>query len=202
MFDALQEHDPEPQRKPNILGPHAVSAFCDAIGHAPDSFAVLVVAWKMGAAKMGFFTREEFVDGMVAMGFSQEGLGGLADWGAESLPAIEAQLLADPLLFEELYMYAFAFGCEPGQKSMGKDAAALMLRVVLPQGTPHLDPFLAFLHHHSTRGLTRDQWRSFLEFAHAYPNEQDLDTYDDTEAWPVLLDDYVTHHHSQSPTPP
>ena len=110
---------------------------------------------------------------------------------------------ASPDVFTDVYEYAFGFACEPGQRSLHLDAAVLMLRVLFLASHPHLDPFTTFLAAQSEyRGINRDQWCSFLEFACTYaPTPDALTDYDHDAAWPVLLDDYVAWIRDGKPLP-
>ena len=61
--------------------------------------------------------------------------------------------------------------------------------------TDRLNTFCEFLEtttDESYSKITLDQWRSFLDFSHEFPDEGSLMGYDESEsAWPVLMDEYV-----------
>lgn len=49
----------------NITGPEGMEKFCEDLGVDPENVVMLVIAYKMGAKQMGFFTQEEWVKGMI-----------------------------------------------------------------------------------------------------------------------------------------
>jgi len=46
------------------LGPDGMEKFCKDIGVKPEDIVMLVLAWKMKAKQMGYFTQEEWLLGM------------------------------------------------------------------------------------------------------------------------------------------
>lgn len=45
-------------------GPEGVEAFCRDLGVEPENVVLLVLAWKMGAKQMGYFTLQEWLAGL------------------------------------------------------------------------------------------------------------------------------------------
>jgi DCN1-like protein 4/5 len=45
-------------------GPEGMEKFCRDIGVKPEDIVMLVLAWKMKAKQMGYFTQEEWLQGM------------------------------------------------------------------------------------------------------------------------------------------
>lgn len=164
---------------------------CDDLGVRPEEFRVLLLAWKFGAQQMCRFTRDEF-------------LGGCRALRADSVSAIQArfpELLAEarePTRFRDLYRFTFRFGLESGQRTLPTDMAAQLWRLVFSQEPPLvLERWLAFLESHpEVRGITSDTWNMFLHFAETAG--RDLSTYDDSEAWPSLFDDFVEFENDQT----
>ncbi|XP_075557677.1 defective in cullin neddylation 1 domain containing SCCRO3 [Dermacentor variabilis] len=164
---------------------------CDDLGVRPEEFRVLLLAWKFGAQQMCRFTRDEF-------------LGGCRALRADSISAIQArfpELLAEarePTRFRDLYRFTFRFGLESGQRTLPTDMAAQLWRLVFSQEPPLvLERWLAFLETHpEVRGITSDTWNMFLHFAETAG--RDLSTYDDSEAWPSLFDDFVEYENDQT----
>ncbi|KAL3238843.1 hypothetical protein MRX96_021872 [Rhipicephalus microplus] len=76
--------------------------------------------------------------------------------------------------------------------------AAQLWRLVFSQEPPAvLERWLAFLESHpEVRGITSDTWNMFLHFAETAG--RDLSTYDDSEAWPSLFDDFVEYENDQT----
>ncbi|KAK8786465.1 hypothetical protein V5799_023758 [Amblyomma americanum] len=157
---------------------------CDDLGVRPEEFRVLLLAWKFGAQQMCRFTRDEFLSGCRAL-------------RADSVSAIQARFpelvseAREPTRFRDLYRFTFRFGLETGQRTLPTDMAAQLWRLVFSlEPPPVLERWLAFLESHpEVRGITSDTWNMFLHFAETAG--RDLSTYDDSEAWPSLFDDFV-----------
>ena len=97
------EQGPEGHSEMDAIDAEAVMQFCADIGvDAETDVIVLAIAWKMDAAVMGSFTRQEFQKGMTALG--AETAAALKD----RLPALRAEI-ADPWSFKKLYSFCFKF---------------------------------------------------------------------------------------------
>ncbi|KAF4514220.1 UNVERIFIED_CONTAM: hypothetical protein B566_EDAN019474 [Ephemera danica] len=168
-----------------------IENFCADLVVRPDEFCVLVLAWRFDASQMCRFTRQEFVSGCKAL-------------RADSIRSIQIRLpdlccevQQEPELFKELYRFTFRFGLEIGQRILPSDMAICLWRLVFSQNAPLiLERWLHFLDKHPhVRGIPRDTWNMFLNFVEAVGD--DLSSYDDTEAWPSLFDDFVEFENDQ-----
>ncbi|KAF2070063.1 hypothetical protein CYY_008620 [Polysphondylium violaceum] len=168
------------------IGPDGVVNFCKDLGFDCDSIHILILAWKMGASKQGYFTKGEFLKGFESL-------------GCYDLTTLKQQLLSlsdklknDSPKFSELYKFSFAFASEvDSKKSIDIQAASSMLQLILPDG-PHTVNFVEFLRtQQQYKSINRDQWLCFLEFSKTV--KSDLSNYDESEAWPLLIDEFVEH---------
>ena len=97
------EQGPEGHSEMDAIDAEAVMQFCTDIGvDAEADVIVLAIAWKMDAAVMGSFTRQEFQKGMASLGAET------ADALKEKLPALRAEI-ADPWSFKKMYSFCFKF---------------------------------------------------------------------------------------------
>nr|XP_023654408.1 DCN1-like protein 3 [Paramormyrops kingsleyae]XP_023654409.1 DCN1-like protein 3 [Paramormyrops kingsleyae] len=160
---------------------------CNDLQLDPAEFRVLLLAWKFKAATMCRFTRKEFVDGCRALGAdSLEGI-------MSRLPELQEEVRAEEN-FKDLYRFTFQFGldAEQGQRSLQRDMAVALWRLVFTQDVPALLPcWLHFLTENPAgiRGVSRDTWNMFLNFTQAVG--PDLSNYSEDEAWPSLFDTFV-----------
>lgn len=179
--------------KDDAILSEGIERLCQDLEVKPEEFKVLVLAWKFGAETMCKFTRQEFVSGCKAI-------------KADSIKAMQnrfpelLQEVQDPEKFKELYRFTFKFGLdsEVGQRILPSDMAIGLWKLVFSQREPSiLDRWLDFLEKHSNvRGIPRDTWNMFLNFCEAVGD--DLSSYDDTEAWPSLFDDFVENENDQT----
>lgn len=107
------------------------------------------------------------------------------------------QLRSDAEYFEEVYRFIFDFGRDEGQKSLALATAIAFWEMVLPLA-PELEPevfkpeYLEWwieLQRSRNKSISRDTWNLFLDFI--VQVEDGFENYDETEAWPSVIDDYV-----------
>lgn len=87
---------------PDTLGPEGMEKFCEDIGVEPENVVMLVLAYRMQARQMGFFTQSEW-------------LRGLSDLQCDSIVKLQSRLdylkslLNDSNHFKAIYRYAYDF---------------------------------------------------------------------------------------------
>lgn len=171
-----------------------IERLCADLSLSPDEFRVLILAWKLDASQMCRFTRDEFVKGCRAM--HVDTLKGIQN----KLPELVTEVLENPDSFKDLYRFTFRFGLDStvGQRILPADMAVDLWRLVFSGQEPSiLGRWLRFLESHPhVRGIPKDTWNMFLNFSEAVGN--DLSTYDDTEAWPSIFDDFVEFENDQA----
>lgn len=164
--------------------------FCEDIGVEPENVAMLVLAYKMGARQMGFFTQSEW-------------LKGLTDLQCDTAGKVQCKLdylrnlLNDPNAFKTIYRYAYDFArvglfiCnrlfmnvqhfllhrqDKDQRSMDIETAKAMLQLLLGKHWPLYAQFAQFLEQSKYKVINKDQWCNILEFSRTISN--DLTNYD------------------------
>ncbi|KAJ8402496.1 hypothetical protein AAFF_G00365790 [Aldrovandia affinis] len=161
--------------------------FCNDLCVDPAEFRVLVLAWKFQAATMCKFTRKEFVEGCKAL--KADSLEGIC----ARFPCMLLEAQAEDN-FKDLYRFTFQFGLdsEEGQRSLHREIAIALWRLVFTQDTPDiLECWLDFLTENPSgvKGISRDTWNMFLNFTQVIG--PDLSNYSEDEAWPSLFDTFV-----------
>lgn len=177
----------------NILA-DGIERLCADLSLSPDEFKVLILAWKLEASQMCRFTRDEFVKGCKTM--HVDTLKGIQS----KLPELVTEVLENSESFKDLYRFTFRFGLDAsaGQRILPSDMAIDLWRLVFSGQEPTiLSRWLGFLESHPhARGIPRDTWNMFLNFSESVGS--DLSTYDDTEAWPSIFDDFVEYENDQA----
>ncbi|KAH8041638.1 hypothetical protein HPB51_017083 [Rhipicephalus microplus] len=124
--------------EPRTMGPEAMEKFCEDIGVEPENIVMLVLAWKMGAKHMGFFSEEEW-------------LHGLSSLQCDTIQKIQGKLdylkslLNDQNHFKSIYRYAYDFARDKDQRSMDMATAKAMLQLLLGKHWPLCASFHQFL---------------------------------------------------------
>ncbi|CAH2269047.1 jg16068 [Pararge aegeria aegeria] len=91
--------------EPDVLGPEGMEKFCEDLSVDPENVVMLVIAYKMGAKQMGFFTQEEWIKG-------------LTELQCDSVHKLQNKLeylrclLNDPYMFKAVYRYSYDFARE------------------------------------------------------------------------------------------
>lgn len=170
-----------------------IERFCADIHVQPDEFAVLVLAWKFNAEAMCRFTREEFISGCRVLGGADTPQAVQAQ-----LPAIVAEVCENKDRFRDLYRWTYRFGLDVGQRTLPLSMALSLWRLVFSLNPPSvLERWLAFLEHRrsATSGIMRDTWDMYLLFTEVIG--EDFERYDESEAWPSLIDDFVEYENDR-----
>ncbi|PSC73760.1 DCN1 4 [Micractinium conductrix] len=188
-LDSLFNAYRDPGSSEDVIGPEGVEKLCHDLKVDPTDRLVLLLAWKMGAVKMGFFSREEFKAGLSELGVTA--MAALR----KALPGLAGEV-RHPHAFESFHAFAFRFCLtEPGQKIVDVETAAQMLPLVLPEGR-FVAPFCEFLtQQNDYKKMNLDQWNNFLRFSREVA--PDFSNVDDNPAWPVLLDNFVEWQREQ-----
>lgn len=178
----------EQYKEPNedLILAEGIETFCYDLELKPDDFIVLLLAWKFHAQTMCRFTKEEFMNGCKML--KVDSIKGIQSKFSELLAEVQ-----NKQSFKDLYRWTYKFGLdsEIGQRTLPLDMALSLWKLVFSQNTPNIVIlWLDFLEKNQTiRGIPKDTWELFLNFVDLVGD--DLTTYDDTEAWPSLFDDFV-----------
>ncbi|KAJ1657628.1 DCN1-like protein 5 [Dispira simplex] len=169
-----------------------IEALCTDLGIEPGSDDFFVLSWKLQAATMGYYSRQEFI----------EGLSRLQCWDIPTLRRCLPQWAAErdnDSIHKSFYTWIFGFTKTPTQRSLDVNVAFEILPLVI-HDNPHVAPFIQFLQDKAQiAALNKDQWTSFYEFCNTIP--EDCVDYDELAAWPTLLDDYVRWRRAQLHSP-
>ncbi|KAJ8667164.1 hypothetical protein QAD02_008826 [Eretmocerus hayati] len=167
---------------PDTLGPEGMEKFCEDIGVEPENVVMLVLAYKMSARQMGFFTIGEW-------------LKGLSELQCDTIAKLQNKmdylrnLLNDPHTFKGIYRYAYDFARDKDQRSMDMETARVMLQLLLGKHWSLFSQFAKFLDQSKYKVINKDQWCNILEFSRTISDN--LSNYDLDGAWPVMLDEFV-----------
>ncbi|XP_066103762.1 DCN1-like protein 5 isoform X1 [Saccopteryx bilineata] len=121
-----------------VVGPEGMEKFCEDIGVEPENIIMLVLAWKLEAESMGFFTKEEWLKGMTSLQCDcTEKLQNKFDFLRSQLNDISS--------FKNIYRYAFDFARDKDQRSLDIDTAKSMLALLLGRTWPLFSVFYQYL---------------------------------------------------------
>jgi len=170
---------------PENIDPEGIEKLCLSLSVEPENIVMLVIAWKMEAKQMGYFSIHEWLKGM-------------SELQCDSLSKLKNKfdylysLLNNSSYYKSIFRYAFDFAKDKDQRSIDIDTAKAMLQLLLERRWSMYSSFHQFLEQSKYRVLNKDQWCNILEFSRLI--SADLRNYDEDGAWPVMLDEFVDWH--------
>lgn len=174
-------------RETDCIVEDGIERLCADIGVEPEDFSILVLAWNFGAEMMCRFTRTEFINGCHAIGDADS-----PQMINARLPGLVTDVLNSREKFRDLYRWTYRFGLDEGQRTLPLAMAISLWQLVFSKRPPAvLDRWIAFLEQRpsGSSGIMRDTWDMFLLFTEVIGT--DFERYDESEAWPSLIDDFV-----------
>jgi len=186
---ALFERYKDPEDA-GCIGLEGIEQMCNDLALDASSRCILILAWKFNAQDQGKFTMQEFCEGMQRMN-----IGSIPDL-AKKLNEIDGGIDDNRTEFKSLYKFTFDYAKEKNFKSIeiGDAMDYWTLLFSNRDKTFHLlEDWLRFCREReATKELsivTRDQWNMLVDFAEI--SRTILKDYDETSAWPVLIDDFT-----------
>lgn len=153
--------------------------------------ALIAFAHACAADNMGEFSREEFCRGCDSLGITS------LKMFAAKLPALRGRF-DNAESFEAIYNFTFGWACPRGKKFLDQDSAVAMWQLLLTgrQAWAFTERWYEFLEAKHGRPINADTWKLLLQFKKMNPH--DMSNYDETQAWPILIDDFVEYMNEQS----
>ena len=173
------------------IGVDGLVAFCSDLDVDPSDIAMLCISHHMNAATMLEYTKEEWSNGMIKMQVDS------IDKLKRKLPELRGEVHNEEK-FHELYLYTFGFLCEKGKKCVELESAQGMWKLLFsgPRHWPLVDDWCEFLgSQYKDRAISRDTWNQLYDFTKQ--TKPDLSNFDETAAWPVMIDEFVEWKKSQ-----
>ncbi|XP_062196465.1 uncharacterized protein LOC133899493 isoform X2 [Phragmites australis] len=169
-----------------MIDPEGIETLCSHLEVSHTDVRILMLAWKMGCEKQGYFTLAEWRTGLKAL--RADSINKLN----KAFPEL-VQEVTRPSNFQDFYTYAFRYCLtEDKKKCIEIPVACELLNLVLGlQFRPQVDKLNNYLKcQNEYKVINMDQWMGFLRFCNEI-NFPSLDNYDSDLAWPLILDNFV-----------
>uniref|UniRef100_A0AC35GW97 Defective in cullin neddylation protein n=1 Tax=Panagrolaimus sp. PS1159 TaxID=55785 RepID=A0AC35GW97_9BILA len=176
----LYADDPE-DNLPDKIGPNGMFRFLNDLKIKPDDRSVLILAWKLKAATQCEFSKDEWIQGMKEI--KCDNMEKLTKFMKTSASQIE-----DPASFKECYNFSFDYAKPLRTTGLDLPTAIAYWKIIFVKNQ-RVDKWISFLEKEEKRGVTKDEWKIFLDFLNTV--KEDFSNYDPEDAWPVRIDDFV-----------
>eukprot|EP01087_Luapelamoeba_hula_P009256 TRINITY_DN2381_c0_g1_i1.p1 TRINITY_DN2381_c0_g1~~TRINITY_DN2381_c0_g1_i1.p1 ORF type:complete len:282 (-),score=68.22 TRINITY_DN2381_c0_g1_i1:190-1035(-) len=186
-FFNMYKEEPEDGEVDAVIGPDGIEKLCNDLDICSDDVVTLLLAWRLNAQEMGYFTKTEWMEGLEKL-------------NVDTLEKLRTQLpqlrkeMDNENSYKDMYRFAFHFTkAEKEQKVLEIELASAMLSLLLVPRYPLAASFLTFLREeNSYKALNLDQWTNLLEFCKI--SGSDFSSYDENGAWPCIIDEWVEWH--------
>jgi len=173
-------------REEGIMTAQDILTFCHTIQKEPGDIVFLILSYKMGVKTCGTISQREWISAMSYFGIDSN------DKLIDKWENLRNLLNEDRLLERSVYRFAYDYVRDRDQDGCRIDVqlGAELVRMFLEKKWKYCEAFLRFLTLTKVKALTRDQFMNIIDFSREVTS---LEGYDDSGAWPLLLDEFVSH---------
>ncbi len=175
----------------DVIDPEGIERLSLDLGIETLDPVWLYIADKCHSKTMGYFSKKEWLVGMRDMGVN--GVDGLKN----SIDTIRDSLRSDASSFKDVYSFSFRYTLDEGARNLSLFSATQLWDILLPLSDWELTPkWLNFLRREAViekfRAVTKDTWNLVLSFRIKYPNMESILQMEESEAWPLMIDEFIT----------
>lgn len=179
-LDHSHSNETEESDNPDDITGDGLLLLAQDLGIEPIDPMMLVLFWKMNAKRQYLFSKEEFVDGLKALGVSS-----LEDI-INKIPIFKNEM-KDPIVFRKFYVYVFDYSkaFKSNMKIIPFEVAVPTWQILLVDRFPKLEEWCTFITNVYKKPISKDLWIQFLEYT------LERGEHDDSGSWPVAIDEFV-----------
>ncbi|BGP35203.1 Scaffold-type E3 ligase [Rhodotorula toruloides] len=162
---------------PEEIGMDGTTRYCEDLGVSLEDVVFLALAEFTGAPSMGKFAKQTWVRAWQGVGCDT------LERQKRHVADLRAQL-SNPEAFRRIYIFAFDYAKEPGQKSLHFEIAQELWKLLVPLdpasttfSSTNLAAWIDFLASKGGRAVSKDTWNLFLDFARSI--DPDFGNYDE-----------------------
>ncbi|CAI4631481.1 BAQ_1a_G0036070.mRNA.1.CDS.1 [Saccharomyces cerevisiae] len=173
--------------------------FIEELGYNLEDLATLCLVHLLGYKKLEEpLKREDFLST-----WSMQGCSTISDM-QECIKTLDVKLHEDLQYFTQIYNYAFNLILDPNRKDIDTDEGIQYWKLFFqPEYPVRMEPDLLeawfrFLRDEGKTTISKDTWRMLLLFFKRYPTIQKIiSDYDETAAWPFIIDEFYEYLQDQ-----
>eukprot|EP01125_Pyxidicula_operculata_P000075 TRINITY_DN1010_c0_g1_i1.p1 TRINITY_DN1010_c0_g1~~TRINITY_DN1010_c0_g1_i1.p1 ORF type:complete len:369 (-),score=99.42 TRINITY_DN1010_c0_g1_i1:111-1217(-) len=173
-----------------IKAPGVLKLAMDMGSSGPTDPTILIIAWKLKCSKQWEISKDEWMVlwSLMGVGDIDEIKECVDEWRAE---------IEDLSLFKSFYAFIFTYLKAPQATVLESTEALMAWRMCgLPEIWPLFDKWELFWKSTSIKGVNKDTWTMLVQFVETVGG--DIDKYNETDCWPLAIDEFVEHLKSKS----
>ncbi|KAH3687297.1 hypothetical protein WICPIJ_001720 [Wickerhamomyces pijperi] len=166
---------------PEIIGIDGTIKYIEDLGYQPEDKVVLALAEFLESPSVGVFERKKFI--LKWESAKVENIKTMKSY----MKYLDVRLKTDQEYLKTVYQFTYAFVLDEGKKLL-LDYWRLLLS---EQYGDKLELWVAFLEKEGKKSVSKDVWNMFYLFLQDFVKDPQLENYDETAAWPSLIDEFV-----------
>jgi DCN1-like protein 1/2 len=184
VFDKYKDPSDE-----NVIGIDGTIEYLADLGFEPEDKVTLALADFLDSPSVGVFERRSFI-----LKWQSVDAKTLDDM-KRHLEVLNSKLENDVGYLKQVYQFAFKFLLDEGQRTLPLETAIAYWELILkPIYGGKIDEWSKFLTEEWKQAISKDAWNMFFVFLQEYEQDPSLESYDETAAWPSLIDEFVEYH--------
>ncbi|KIV93234.1 hypothetical protein, variant [Exophiala mesophila] len=208
LFDQYRDN---PEDSPDSIGIDGAQQYLTDLGVELDEVAHLGICDLLQCPSIGDFERETFISGWRSVSTGDKPYD-TTSRQAQYVELIRRKLVADPAFFKQVYRNAFKLAKPDGQRSVPVESAVDFWTMFFSSekggiewntaSTKWLDLWTEFYQSHCKRPVNKDLWNMVGELVAKTreANGESLEWWNENGAWPMAIDDFVSHVKEQRKT--
>lgn len=172
------------------LGIEETINFIQSLGLELEDQLVLGVAYELQAPETGVFLQQQFIDG-----FARNEARTLEEFKNVVIPNMKKNFdTVDYFRLVYRFTYKFVLASEKSRRNLDLETANAYWKLLLEPRYPEvISKWIEFTENSSSlsHGVSADTWNMLLEFCEFVKSDPQLEKYDESSAWPTVIDDFV-----------
>lgn len=168
------------------IGIDGTIEYLEDLGREPEDKVTLALAEFLESPCIGKFQRQNFI--IKWQSVSAKTLEDMTKY----LEVLDDKLENDIGYLKQVYQFAFTFLLEEGQRTLPLETAISYWDLLLKDKFgSKIDDWTDFLNRERKQAVSKDTWNMFFVFLLEFEKDPKLENYDETAAWPSLIDEFM-----------
>ncbi|ODQ77361.1 hypothetical protein BABINDRAFT_67496 [Babjeviella inositovora NRRL Y-12698] len=173
------------------IGIDGTIAYIEDLGFEPEDVSALILAEFLESPSVGIFKKDAFVRKWTAL--NVESVSEMAAF----IELEKKRYAGNKDYFKQVYEYTFTIALDANARVLSNEVAVEYWNLLLaPVYGAKLALWVKFVVEEWKKTINRDAWTMLLPFLEWFSQQTSLAEYDETAAWPSLIDAFVEYVNS------